>query len=186
MATEDGTELQINPACDMLGGLQQGVPFIIQINQGATYLLKAESLQDISGTTIIGTAANDDCRPFAVFEGYELAAISDGSVQWLNSNQEGLSLLVREPGEYTVQSISNQGCLNKLNIDIVENCPEPTLYAPNSFTPNFDGIYDFWKVEFEGEINSFSVVIFDRNGQEVFSTEDENIVRYGNVRGGTH
>lgn len=118
--------------------------------------------------------------------GYELAAISDGSVQWLNSNQEGPSLLVREPGEYTVQSISNQGCLNELNINIVENCPEPTLYAPNSFTPNFDGINDFWKVEFEGEINSFSVVIFDRNGQEVFSTEDENSVWYGNVRGGTH
>lgn len=118
--------------------------------------------------------------------GYELAAISDGSAQWLNSNQVDSILLIVEPGEYTAQATSNQGCLNELSIAIVENCPETTLYAPNAFTPNFDGINDFWKVEFDGEINSFSVVIFDRNGQEVFSTEDTNTVWYGNVRGGAH
>ena len=57
------------------------------------------------------------------------------------------------------------------------------MYVPNSFTPNEDGVNDFFNAKGEG-IKTFLMVIFDRWGDEVFSTASLDIPWDGRANGG--
>ena len=58
----------------------------------------------------------------------------------------------------------------------------PRLLVPNAFTPNGDGLNDV--LELKGRyLNSFSFVILDRNGQEVFRATDRTQTWDGTIRG---
>lgn len=76
-----------------------------------------------------------------------------------------------EPTVYTVVGLGNNGCRNydsvKVNIDYRDN-----LFVPSAFTPNGDGKNDEFKVvnlTFQ-KVTEFRV--FNRWGQEIFSTTD--------------
>jgi len=76
-----------------------------------------------------------------------------------------------EPTMYVVVGLGNNGCRNtdsvKINIDYRDN-----LFVPSAFTPNGDGKNDEFKVvnlTFQ-KITEFRV--FNRWGQEIFSTTD--------------
>jgi gliding motility-associated-like protein len=61
--------------------------------------------------------------------------------------------------------------------------PEFTFYIPNAFTPNGNGLNEF----FTGEginIKEYKMMIFDRWGNLIFETEDLNIPWDGKARGG--
>ena len=59
--------------------------------------------------------------------------------------------------------ISTSGTVNKLDETVY------TVYIPNSFTPNSDGINDKFMV-FSDQLKRISIKIYDQMGQEVFST----------------
>lgn len=59
------------------------------------------------------------------------------------------------------------------------------FYAPNSFSPNNDGINDFWRPEMTG-VSAYSCKIYDRWGTVIFETNDVDQAWIGNVRGGEH
>lgn len=70
VATEDGTEVEITPAEETLGGNPAGVPFLVQLDRGESYQVKvAAAGGDLMGTTIVATPQSGECRPFAVFSG---------------------------------------------------------------------------------------------------------------------
>lgn len=69
VATEDETEIEIIPACDVESGANAGVAFTISLDEGQTYMLRAVGVQDLTGTTVRGTESSGTCRPFAVFAG---------------------------------------------------------------------------------------------------------------------
>jgi gliding motility-associated-like protein len=78
--------------------------------------------------------------------------------------------------------VKNQyGCIAADSIIIDEHCID-IVQIPNSFTPNEDGIDD----DFGGITNSpnalvyYSLIIFNRWGQEVFHTNDYNLRWNGN------
>lgn len=60
------------------------------------------------------------------------------------------------------------GCMTK---DSVEIKVTPTLYIPNSFSPNGDLINDIFKPEYSGFVE-IELLIFDRWGENIFRTED--------------
>ena len=62
------------------------------------------------------------------------------------------------------------GCMNK---DSVEIKVTPTLYIPNSFSPNGDMINDIFKPEYTGFVE-IELSIFDRWGENIFRTEELN------------
>lgn len=75
VATEDNTEVQIVPACNVDGG-PAGVAFNVLLNQGDVYYLRgATSIDDLTGTFIRATPQSGHCRPFAVFSGSECAQV---------------------------------------------------------------------------------------------------------------
>ena len=62
------------------------------------------------------------------------------------------------------------GCVAK---DSVEIKVTPTLYIPNSFSPNGDGINDIFKPEYTAYVE-IELLIFDRWGENIFRTNDLN------------
>jgi gliding motility-associated-like protein len=76
-------------------------------------------------------------------------------------------------GEYCAQLTvqSTKGCTSVSNLCIVIE-PEFTFFIPNGFTPNDDGIND----EFYGVgsfINTYEMLIYDRWGNMIFYTDDQ-------------
>ncbi len=69
----------------------------------------------------------------------------------------------------TAYKMSNASTSSLSNI--AEAMPKPTMYIPSAFTPNGDGINDFFGVKAEG-IKQFKLQIFNRWGEMVFESED--------------
>jgi gliding motility-associated-like protein len=66
--------------------------------------------------------------------------------------------------------------------------PQPfTLYVPNSFSPNGDGINDVFKIEGNAiDIQSFEFTVFDRWGQVVFTSDNPQAVWTGEFNKGEY
>lgn len=86
----------------------------------------------------------------------------DGSAQpTYRATQEGLYRL--ELSNYCGSS-SDQILITKGICD---------LYIPNSFTPNNDGLNDFFKVGYGDNVVEFQMQVYNRYGQLVFETKDK-------------
>lgn len=59
------------------------------------------------------------------------------------------------------------------------------FYAPNSFTPNNDGVNDFWRPTSTG-LSAYKCSVYNRWGEVLFSTTDPEEGWYGNVKNGDH
>jgi gliding motility-associated-like protein len=58
------------------------------------------------------------------------------------------------------------------------------LYVPNAFTPDGDGVNDYFSVRTARDMAYFEIRIFDRIGQEVFFSNDVDFRWSGNIDGG--
>jgi gliding motility-associated-like protein len=63
----------------------------------------------------------------------------------------------------------NNGCVNSDDVTVIVDCT--SLFIPNSFSPNRDGINDVFLVDGTG-IYEFELKIFDRWGELLFFTTD--------------
>lgn len=54
---------------------------------------------------------------------------------------------------------------------VAENCPE-WVRIPTAFTPNADGLNDLLRPSISGKLASYSIKIFERNGQLIFSSNN--------------
>ena len=57
---------------------------------------------------------------------------------------------------------------------LVESCLCP-VWVPNAFTPDEDGLNDFFKPELECEVYDYQMIIFNRWGKEIFKSSDINM-----------
>jgi gliding motility-associated-like protein len=78
---------------------------------------------------------------------------------------------VATPGQdtkYTLTVTSSQGCTvtDDILIKVLQN-----VNAPNSFTPNGDGINDVWNIKYLDTYPNGTVEIFDRTGQRIFASK---------------
>ena len=81
-----------------------------------------------------------------------------------------------KPGNYIVnQKVYNSdGCYDTISKVVVVK-EVYNFFAPNSFTPNDDGINDYFMPVGSAVTNgSFELYIFDRWGEEIYSTTDVN------------
>jgi len=63
-----------------------------------------------------------------------------------------------------------------------EVVPAMTIYVPNTFTPNGDGLNDTFGISGEA-IKDFNLVVYNRWGQKLFETENVNLQWDGTVNG---
>ncbi len=85
---------------------------------------------------------------------------------------------------YTTQIVENiYGCKDSVREPVVIH-PVVTFYAPNAFTPNFDGMNDGFKGTGIGIDNTtFNLWIFDRWGNDIFHSTDLERSWDGKVNG---
>ncbi len=83
------------------------------------------------------------------------------------------TIMAKEPGNYTVIVTDTiTGCSNYLDIEVTEqNCD---LTIPNIFTPNGDGINDYFEITNLEHYPQSKIVIFNRNGKKIFEHNDYN------------
>ena len=80
----------------------------------------------------------------------------------------------QEEGSYIVTMVAqNASCIDTAVINVIVN-PYYTLFVPNTFTPNNDGVNDIFKPIGKG-IDQYEIVIYNRWGDEVFRSNDINI-----------
>lgn len=88
-----------------------------------------------------------------------------------NTRETTLVITVDKPGNYSITAYNNY-CEKTANYDI-QPC-ELTLYLPNAFTPNGDGLNDYFSLTTSNaaQIVEFSIVIFNRWGQKIYESID--------------
>lgn len=76
------------------------------------------------------------------------------------------------PGSYTVTLIAADagGCTDMYSLTI-EVTMEASLYVPNAFTPDNDGINEVFRA-YGQEFDDFRLIIFNRWGDQVFESDD--------------
>jgi gliding motility-associated-like protein len=92
----------------------------------------------------------------------------DGTTSSASSNVQFFEEYGYYPGSFWVTSVN--GCRDTINYTVFVK-DFMTLYVPNAFTPNRDGVNDTFRA-FGTLIKSFKMEIFDRWGQLIFETEE--------------
>ena len=87
------------------------------------------------------------------------------------------------PGTYTImQVVTNaNGCRDTAFIEVVIR-PEFLFWIPNAFTPNGNGLNDVFKPKLIG-VHDYSFLIFDRWGEKIFETNNEEVGWNGYFKG---
>jgi gliding motility-associated-like protein len=104
---------------------------------------------------------------------------------FLWSTSENTSSIVPPvSGTYTLTATNYCGTLVE-NIEVIYEKCEFTLFVPNSFTPNNDGVNDVWFPVFD-ELDVIEITIFDRWGSIIFEGDKNHFFWTGNVRNGSY
>ena len=88
---------------------------------------------------------------------------------WYDSTSDNFKIITH-PGIYWLQVSNTLGCSNSDSIEIHKSC---YIDIPNSFTPNGDGLNDYFfpRVLNAKNLSYFSMQIFNRWGQLLFETK---------------
>ena len=88
-----------------------------------------------------------------------------------------------QPGTYEYHHTTSYGCdsLELLILD-TKHCPCKVEFV-NTFTPNDDGVNDYFGLELTEEFDYYLFCIYDRWGAVVFKTKDTTEVWDGKVNG---
>ena len=82
------------------------------------------------------------------------------------------------PGEYYVKITDSMGCITRDTIEVKSN-PSICIKVYKVFSPNDDDIHEFWEIENIQLYPQALVLVYDRNGSQVFRrrnyTNSENV-----------
>jgi len=84
---------------------------------------------------------------------------------------------------FTVNVTDANGCkaVDTITVDVITGT---TIFIPNVFTPNDDGVNDQFKIYGDlSNINYFDMVVFDRWGEKVYESNDPNFEWFGAYKG---
>jgi len=105
-------------------------------------------------------------------------------VSWSNNSNID-TLLNLSPGMYIITLTDSNNCTDKDTAIVkpgVVDCYTPSIFVPNVFSPNGDGINDYIEIKGIG-VKSINFTIYDRFGNEIFNTTDINLVWDGTYKG---
>lgn len=97
-------------------------------------------------------------------------------------SRDGISTPLSDITYYVTGVSLLGGCpqIDSFSIKVIDT----DVFIPNAFTPNGDGINDIFKVVNRGKLNNVQEFkVFNRWGQELFSTNDINYGWDGSYRG---
>ncbi len=102
--------------------------------------------------------------------------------EWSNGRQTS-QLIVTDSGKYVLRGII-EGCDFEDDINVgYFTCSKCQFYAPNVFSPDDDGVNDYWQLFIPCVWSTFDLKIFDRWGSLCYQSNDGNKSWDGRVRG---
>ncbi len=107
----------------------------------------------------------------SITEGDDVLLVATGGSNyvWNNGNtNESIHVQPKETTDYCVDVTNTSGCKNSVCVTIQVD-KESTLYLPNVFTPNGDGLNDLFKIP-NTNITEFNIKIFNRWGELLFES----------------
>lgn len=158
----------------------------ITVDSAGTYWVDATL-----GTCIVSDTIDVD-QASGYDLGYDLEICLDGvavldagvdavSYVW-STGDEGRVITVQDSGAYSFTITDAFGCMHTDTINVSTLESSSTVYVPNAFTPNGDGINDVFKAEGLG-FEAFELQIFDRWGALIFHGTDINTAWDGTIKG---
>ena len=146
-------------------------------NTGCTQVSSVNA--DIASPTTVTINALPD---FTIFEGDTLDLfienpIDNAQYEW-STGENGTVITVNNTDDavYTVTVTDANGCTASDDVTVTvrkAKCDDSDVFIPNAFTPNGDGANDILYVR-SHFVDELTFVIYNRWGQEVFSTKDPN------------
>jgi len=100
---------------------------------------------------------------------------------WSPTIETTRSITILTSGYYSVKAVRSNGCPRIASLEVAEVCV-PTLFIPNAFTPDGDGLNDVF-LPIVNNINKYSLRILNRFGQTVFYTENTSTPWDGTFNG---
>ncbi|SFE13724.1 gliding motility-associated C-terminal domain-containing protein [Chitinophaga sp. CF118] len=89
---------------------------------------------------------------------------------------------VTTPGIYALVSSNTCGqTVDSIEIDF-KDCSSQ-VYIPSAFSPNGDGLNDYWRPKYRGVITNFQMSVWDRWGERVYYTTDPQVGWTGTKQG---
>lgn len=161
-------------------------PATVTLEQGLhNALVVAESPLGCNDTVVVNSFANIFSFPVAAFETttidsslYSFTNNSTGATSYLWDFGDGSIDTVTNPqhtfmsfGSYNVilTAVNEQGCTDTAQAAITVNATL-AVFIPNTFTPNGDGVNDYFKVYGSG-ILTYRLQVFNRWGERVFDAD---------------
>lgn len=120
---------------------------------------------------------------FDLYGGVELIVPEADCDSYLWSNgQMTRNMMVEYAGTYSVVA-KKDDCEKSDEITIVDVCPL-TLFFPNAITPaNHDGVNDYFQLSSTSDIDEFTIYIYNRYGELVFSSNNPEFQWDGSYQG---
>jgi gliding motility-associated-like protein len=112
------------------------------------------------------TSMCPNSQPLAITD---IANTGNPAAQWLwNTGDTTSGIIAAQPGTYYT-TVTIGGCSNTDSIWIRNNC---YINIPNAFTPNNDGVNDYFfpRQLLTSGVTAFSMEVYNRWGQKVFET----------------
>lgn len=94
----------------------------------------------------------------------------DVEIIWPNGST-GSSFTITAPGTYTTTIYNNCDSLTS-SFNVEEISCQCLVFVPDAFTPNGDGKNDEWGPVFNCDFHSYSLEVYARNGQLIFSSDN--------------
>ncbi len=109
------------------------------------------------------------------------APIGFVSYSWNGERSQQSFYDIKTAGTYTLMVEDAQGCTGNVSFEVLLFCGKSGI--PNTFSPNGDGINDVWTInDLEGD-QEVVIMVFDRNGREVFHSRGYGMPWDGSFRG---
>jgi len=100
------------------------------------------------------------------------ATTDNATYLWQDSSSNSFFIVTSQDTYYV--EVKNQCGISKDSIFVAfEDC-ECYLYIPNAFTPNNDGLNDIFNIESQCRFIEFNLKIYNRWGELIFETKDED------------
>ncbi|MEO8772321.1 MAG: T9SS type B sorting domain-containing protein, partial [Ferruginibacter sp.] len=163
---------------------QQPVTDPTIVNEAGSYQLIASNATGCIDTAIVVLTINPPVTANAGPDGnaepnqpYQLTGSGGGEYQW--SPSQGLNNVfianplatIEHDQTYILLVKDDIGCfaLDTVNLRVLNG---PTFYVPSAFTPNGDGLNDFFRPTFVGIQSLDYFAVFNRYGEKVFEMTD--------------
>ncbi len=129
------------------------------------------SVNIAQGTSITPRINNTLIAPNA---NYTLIGTSEDYVHYEWSNGSQAAQISVGVGDYSVTVSDENGCSGTASAT-VRRFDQYAVALPTAFSPNNDGINDEWQIIMPDNVSTVQYVVYDRWGQPVFDTNENNV-----------